>query len=787
MKKVRRRALHVFLIVGSVFLLGVAVFITVISIYIHKNIDTDVSGIIMLSGNRGMPSRIYAMEDGEMTEVAAGEISAGKNSVYASLEEIPDHLQKAFIAIEDKRFYSHRGFDFITTVKATFKYFFSSGQTPGGSTITQQLIKNLTGEDEVTVQRKAEEILRAVALEKELSKDAILELYLNTIYLSGGTYGVKAAARFYFNKEVSELSLIESAAIAAITQAPTKWNPILHPNNNAERRDLILNEMLEQGYIRPDEYEEAYGKELVLSVNAGQTTVSASSWYTDAVINEAIQLLSEQLDISRKVASQYLFNGGYQIFVAQDPALQKTLEAIYQDPALFGVEGVQSSFVIMDPTNGNILALVGGLGEKQGSRVLNRATQSLRSPGSSIKPLSVYAPAIEAGLIHYGSVFDDTPVTWNSATKTVWPHNANGVYAGLVPLEYALSRSLNTVSVKVLEKLGTEESFRFLTEELGFDSLDEEEDCSLSALAMGGMKHGVTLAQLVSGYTALANNGIYSQGRTVLKITDSSGRILVDNEPEQRIVLSEETTQTMTKLLTKVITENGGTAHGGITSLTSQYEVAGKTGTTDDNKDRWFVGYTPHLLAGIWLGYDTPSSLSGIATKKHIAVWDRIMTEIEKEYKPQNSTKTFDYGLLVEARYCTCSGDLPTSACRADPRGNCTAIGFFTRNTIPGRFCHTHLMVPYCTEGGGVAGTSCPHETVEYRGLLVVDRSFPFDITVSDVEYTAMRLPEDYRPYMDLTKAYYNYYVKAGTCIGKSRRTSPYNRFCTRHIPPVAS
>ncbi len=788
MKRKVRTAFRIILIsfcvlfaIGTLAVLGVTAFL--LEIAEHNTHD-----IVSLAGNNGMPSSFYTLdENGNLIEYAAGELSAGRSADYATLDEIPQDLENAFIAIEDKRFYSHIGFDPITTAKAAFKYLFASGSSPGGSTITQQLIKNLTGEDDISIKRKLTEIMTAVKLERELSKDSILELYLNSIYLSQGTYGVKAAAKLYFNKDVSELTLLESAAIAAITQAPTKWDPILHPENNLQRRNVILNQMLAQGYISQEEYSQAYDHELTLSVNRETVTVHTTSWFTDAAINESVKLLSEALGISEKAATQHLYNGGYKITVTVDTRVQSILEKYYYDEALFGNTEVQSSFVILDPENGAVLGLVGGLGEKTASRVLNRATQTVRSPGSAIKPLSVYLPALDAGIIHYGSSFDDAPSLFGGEYDADgWPKNADRIYQGRVDLAYALSHSSNTVAVEVLRRLGIKNSFAYV-ESLGIDTLVKEgsnSDLTLSSLALGGMTNGVSLMDLCGAYTVLANQGVFSSAHCISTITDASGKVIVDNQINKRIAADEASTQSLTQLLRGVISDTAGTAYGAITKLPQMTEVAGKTGTTSNNHDRWFVGYTPELIGGIWIGYDEPQSLTSISGKKHLLIWDEIMTEVHTARSANSKTK-FDRDLLIEARYCKASGAIATSACYADPRGNQIAVGYFTESTLPESKCTCHTFVSYCEAGNGVAGEFCPLEQIKPVGLMVVERAFLRQITIADAQYTAMELPDGYKPFFSLSDPYYLYYIPNGIYVGRSDTATPYNKACAAHLHPI--
>ena len=787
MKKLFQMVFRFFFIFFSV-ILAIAILAVIVGgayfvkLYTSENVDD----IVSLAGNNGEASKLYAYnESGELVEYAIGELSSGRTNDYATLEEIPEDLQNAFVAIEDKRFYSHKVFDLITTVKATWKYFTSDGASPGGSTITQQLIKNLTGDDDISIRRKLSEIIRAMKLERQMSKNDILELYLNSIYLSQGTYGVKAAAKLYFNKNVSELTLIESAAIAAITQAPTKWDPIQNPENNRYRRNIILRQMLEQGYISQEEYNDAYNQSLIITPNYEKSEINTSSWYTDAVINETIQLLSETLNVSSKVATQYLYNGAYRITIAVNPQVQALLESYYTNSSLFSQQDVQSSFVVIDPYTGNVLGLVGGIGEKNASRILNRASQSTRSPGSVIKPLSVYLPAIDNGLIGYSSTFEDVPLYFgNGYSQYGWPENADRIYRGYVNLDYAISHSLNTVAVSVLEKVGIENAFAFL-ESIGFSTLISQgsiNDKTLSAMALGGMTNGVSLLELTSAYSVLANKGIYTEARCVLRITDKNGRLIVDNIVSKEIVAKEESVATLTKLLTSVICKKGGTAYGSITKLSELTDVAGKTGTTNNNYDRWFVGYTPYVIGGIWLGYDIPTSLSSVGGKEHLRVWDTIMSEIhliiasqEKEFLSEDA--------FYEANYCAISGKIVTEACLCDPRGSQAVTGYFTKYDLPTETCDRHVMVLYCTEGKGIAGDSCPRDSIIEISLVLTERNFPIEVLILDAQYCTLKLPEAYLPCYNLNLPYYQNYIPSGMHVGKSDSEYPFNRFCTRHIP----
>ena len=378
-------------------------------------------------------------------------------------------------------------------------------------------------------------------MEKSKSKEEILELYLNTIYLSQGCNGVKTASEKYFGKDVSELSLIECAAIAGITQNPYKWDPILHPENNKERRDNILIQMYEQGKINRSEFESAYDKELLLyTPEEGEDIGSdedesivdgvvneVNSWYTDTVIEDAIDLLAEKYNVSEVVASQMLYASGLQLVIAMDETVQSTMEAVYEDEALFtqiiGKTGEliapESAMVILDPSNGNILGIVGGRGEKTKSRIYNCATMAKRQSGSSIKPLSVYSQGLQTGTVTWSTIYDDAPVQfWETDSGyRAWPKNSPDTYGGLTTVADGITRSVNTIAVQILEDIGIQESFDFLTKKLHFTTLVEEKvinnkvytDLELSCLALGGQTEGVTVRELVGGYTMITNDGVF--------------------------------------------------------------------------------------------------------------------------------------------------------------------------------------------------------------------------------------------------------------------------------------
>ena len=403
------------------FITGIIV-VCAFAVYVNRNLDPEIDESLLNVG-QSITTKLYYYdyEDreyrvGEPVELEDQRLYGAENNIWVSYTDIPKYLVDAFVSIEDHRFWDHHGVDWYRTAGAVVNFATSYTAQYGGSTITQQLIKNLTGEKEATIQRKVQEILRALNLEKKKDKTEILEMYLNIVFLSQNCHGVQSAAYTYFGKDVSDLSLIECAAIAGITNAPTKYDPVINPENNKERRDTILKRMLELGKISQEEFDSAYDKELELNFKGRAVTTSntSNSWYTDAVIDDVIDALVKKYGFTTKYASDLVWTGGLQIYTLMDPEVQSALEEVYEDensfPKANNAIQPQSAMVIIDPKTGDVLGMVGARGEKTQNRILNRATSTTRSPGSSIKPLSVYAPALEYGLLTYGSVFDDTPV-----------------------------------------------------------------------------------------------------------------------------------------------------------------------------------------------------------------------------------------------------------------------------------------------------------------------------------------------------------------------------------------
>ncbi len=769
----------------------------VFAIYVSNYIDPTIDESLLISGTSEQTTKLYYYEftdranrEGTLVEMEDQRIYGAENSLWASYEEIPTYLREAFVSIEDKRFWTHSGIDLRRTGGAVLNFFLGFDKSSyGGSTITQQLIKNVTGRNEATIQRKVQEILCALNLEKTKSKEEIIELYLNIVPLSQNCVGVRAAAETYFGKTLDELTLAECAALASITKYPTKFDPIQNPDNNRDRRRDVLWEMMDQGKISQEEYDKAFAEELVLADKKSGTREekvdrdSVNSWYIDTVILEVREDLMEKYGISAKIASNLINSGGLTIVTLMDPKVQAIMEEVFADPNSFpentGGIPAEAAMTVVDPYTGDLLGVVGSRSEKRGNLVLNYATQTQRAPGSSIKPLAVYAPALELGIITYGSVYDDTPL-WFREDNTPYPKNTPDVYRGLTTINSAIERSVNTVAMKVLEDLTIDVSYDYVKNRLGFDYLiDYAEtqsglgitDKGLAALALGQLNYGVTVQDMAAAYTVFPSGGVYHDSHSYLYVYDSAGNLLLSNEDSGQIVFSEQTAYIMTKMMQNVV--NNGTATS--ISLRKKMDVAGKTGTAGNDYDRWFVGYTPYYVGAVWYGYSYPKSLSNLKSNPSNKIFDLVMTRLHEEYIAEAEAggmplRTFDDNRpadIIEAVYCKDSGKLMTDACRLDPRGDRSDTGYFTASNSPKSYCDTHVIVNYDTTTNAYAHEySLPENLKQVALIRESTRSFPVQIYVEDAQYVYRELPFDVRPCGWWGEPFFANAIPAGTFVG---------------------
>lgn len=572
----------------------------------------------------------YKNRDVQQIEILSDNVTcSGTKYKYTPISKIPQDMINAFVAIEDKRFYKHNGVDFLRSGKAIANYLLKKSTSFGASTITQQVIKNLTGEADRTPKRKINEIFLALNLEKKHSKEEILEIYLNIINLSNGCTGVGAASEYYYSKAPSELTLSEIACIAAITNNPSLYDPQKHPDNLTSRRNTVLLCMLEQKYISEEEYRNAVEQPIELNINTSKKD-NINSWFEETVISNLVEDLME-LGYTKQHAYNKIFHGGLKIYTTVDTDIQSILEDYYEKlPQRLSVDGKeppQSAMIIIDPYNGDILGIVGAIGKKSGNLIQNYATDTKRPPGSAIKPLSVYAPLIDSGKINWATIAEDSPVTQQQGRD--WPQNANRIYKGNISIAEAIADSVNTVSVKMLYNLGEKNSLDFLKGKLRINSLvspnkDNASDANAVSLGLGQTLNGISLCELTAAYSIFAQ-GNMSCPRSYYKVTDSDGNIIIDKRNNQERAISYETASVMTKLLQNVV--SNGTARGRIT-LADKINVAGKTGTTQNNCDRLFVGYTPSLLGGVWCGYDYPDPIDRALGNPSIRIWDEVVNRI---------------------------------------------------------------------------------------------------------------------------------------------------------------
>lgn len=661
-------------------------------------------------------SILYA-EDSNGKEVELARLHGDENRLWVDYDDIPKSVRYAFISCEDKRFNEHSGVDWKRTISATANEVFGFyGNRQGGSTITQQLVKNITKDDETNWSRKIREILRALYIEEHYDKDTILECYLNTIHLGNGVDGVEVAANYYFDKNVSDLNITQAACLAAITNNPSENEPYKHAETNKNRRNWVIDEMYNNGYITKSECEEAKKADLQLRENPStvlSTTKTVknekfNSYFVDAVIEDVIQGLVEEKGYTKEYAEAQLYKGGYKIYTTVDLDMQEKLENVYKSDEAFQYvysesgDKVQSAMTIMD-YKGNVKAIVGGRGEKKANRTLNRATQSPRPPGSSIKPISAYAPAFEYNIITWGTTIEDSPVEKlenGVVPDEKWPKNYSDSYSySKTTMLYALQQSLNTIPVKLVQEMTLDTSYKFVTEKMGLKHFTENEngqsDKTESSLGVGGSVHGATTLEMAAAFSTFGNGGIYYQPKTYTKILDQNNEVVIDLSDKKHRAISAGTAGIMCKMLQTVATDGTGKS-----AQFGDWEIMCKTGTTSDKKDRWFVGGTSYYMAACWVGCDEPSRLSvsynSPETNPAITIWKAAMSAIHEDLE----NKDFEISEEAEYRkYCTTSGMCAKTGCSS------VAYGYFKSS-----------YTPYCTYHYGSEIGKSEHSDNDYYG-----------------------------------------------------------------------
>lgn len=752
----------------------------------------------------GFATMVYDSE-GNLTQTL---VKSGSNRLEATYEELPQDLIDAFVAIEDERFWKHKGVDFRAIVRAAVGIL-TNDPAGGGSTLTQQLIKNnvFAGGNEDSfgekLERKLQEQYLAIQLEKTMSKEIILKNYLNTINLGNNTLGVKSAAKRYFDKEVSDLTLSECTVIAGITQNPSKFNPLSEKGrkNNEDKRRVILQYMYEQDYITKDEQEEALADDVYSRIQNVDLVTKENedpySYFTDELTEQVMEALQEKLGYTETQAYNLLYSGGLSIYTTQDPKLQAIVDEEVNDPDNYDVvyysvdyrlsvqhddestthysdesmktyfredlgqtsynglfdtkeeaaEAIETykaavvkesdtilgesihyvlqpqlSFVLMDQTTGHVKAISGGRGEKEVSLSLNRATNTLRQPGSAFKVIAAFAPALDTCGATLSTVYYDAPYTVGSKTFRNWYSSG---YKGYATIRDGIVYSMNIVAVRCLMETVTPELGVEYARNFGITSLTDTD--YNAATALGGLTKGVSNLELTGAYAAIANGGIYTEPIFFTKILDHDGKVLLENEPETKRVLKDSTAFLLTDAMAQSMESSRMYASPGV-NLNSTSPAAnipgmsnaGKSGTTTSNNDIWFVGYTPYYTAGIWSGCDDNQKISAIgsSTSYHKRIWRQIMTRVHEGLADTG----FPIPDSVEtAQVCRKSGMLPSpGVCELDARGSAVYTEYFAVGTVPTEVCSNHVLGTVCAESGGTPTEFCPQESRINRAFMVL-------------------------------------------------------------------
>lgn len=718
----------------------------------------------------GYKSFIYDRDGNMVTQLYQPET----NRIAKSIEDMPKVLQNAFIALEDSRFWDHNGIDPQGIVRAFFVGITSGDFSEGASTITQQLLKLsiFGGGDEDSLllkfKRKFQEQYLALELEKEMSKEEILEAYLNTINLGASTYGVEAASQRYFGKSCSELNASESAVLAGIAKSPTYYDPIYYPEKNKERREKTLGDMLDQGYLTQAEYDEAMADDVYarIAARAEETTDNNEifTYYEDAAIRQVLQDLQDKLGYTSEQAVNKLYGGGLKVYLAQDNTMQQIVDEEYADNSNFanfnalglvwrcstlqedgttanydqmtmqywywnnvsssfrliydneeeawadinkykeamGITeentiaetfdqpyALQSSFVLMDQRTGEVKAIAGGRNEKKESLSFSRETQSTRQPGSCFKILACYLPGIDAaGMTLATSTMDAKYTTAAGYTPSNWYSG----YWGLSTVRRGITWSMNVITTKFLVEQVTPSLAIEYCRKLGITTLTDDD--YVESLALGGLTHGVTNLEITGAYAAIANGGEYIRPVFYTKVVDRDGNVILDNtNAEGTRVLKETTCFLITNAMEDVVTKGTGT----YANTNDGIAVAGKTGTTTDTRDLWFVGYTPYLTAGIWLGYDQNYEMNGLQENEHNRLWATIMRRINETFDYEDASFEIPEGIGTRT-VCSKSGKLVgTSACSG-------ITEYFDLSALPSGYCSDHYVAEICSNCGKLAG-----------------------------------------------------------------------------------
>lgn len=685
-KKKRKIVWKVFKII---FFVGLALFIVGVGIvlYVLNDIISETSTIDYSQlKNLKLTTTIL-----DSTGAQLGTVNSGENRLLADYEDLPKYLVNAVVAIEDERFWTHFGVDIKRTGAAVVTFVLNRGDSSfGGSTITQQLVKNITEDNETSWKRKIREWYRAIMLEKNLEKEDILESYLNKIYFGAGANGVEMAAQTYFAKNVKDLNLAESACLAASIQLPEVTNPYNGEKNKErliDRQRVVLNKMLEIGSITQAEYDEAIAYELVFKKGQIASTAEVQSYGRDAVWKAVAQDLAEAMGVTYEVARDMIASNGYTIYSTIDPKVQAVIDKQAANKKYFykdkNGDMMQCAMIVLDNKTGNVVGMLGGVGTKTGLDY-NRAIDSQLQPGSTFKPIISYGPAFELGESYPGKGIDDVPININGYK----PKNWYGYYYGYVTARQAINQSMNVPAVKTLASIDMDYAMRFATN-MGITTLSKANKYLSIALGSANVK----VIDMAAAYATMANGGVYTEPKLYTKVLDHEGNVVLTNEVKFTKVMSATTAYMLTDCLVDVVKTGTGTS----ANFNKNMDIAGKTGNTNDDKDQWFAGYTPYYTAVVWNGYDNPKTIGrrttlGTYPYTSTVVFTNVMKEIHKGLEALKFTKPKG---IVEATICTVSGLVATDACKADTRG-VVKKEIFASGNVPTDTCEVHKLVEVC-------------------------------------------------------------------------------------------
>lgn len=790
------------------------VFVCMLGDYLQEDIIPQ-AGMDMNKLGLELNSTIYYIDSNNQIQIQQN-IHSNINRKWAYYDDIPEDMINAAVAIEDHRFYQHQGVDWVTTLQACARMFFGD-DSAGGSSITQQLVKNITQNDSITVQRKVLEIFQATQLEKSYSKEDILEHYLNVVYFGQSSYGARQAAKAYFGKELEKLSLAECACIVGITNSPTYYDPYQNPANNLRRTQTILWTMKNQGMIDQEEYnaaivesetlaerlkwyidfedtlaycdnEDCGYKDTVSTLavdgnryfcpNCSQEVfvtknVGGYNYHTETVIWDVAKDLAakEGVDWNSSTYDMYIKRiqvGGYQIYSTMDYEVQQQVDKIYSDlkqmPSYRGGDQLQSSIVVIDNRTGDIVGCAGGFGPKDGAYGWNRVVRSTRQSGSSIKPISIYAPAFEMGVITPVTVVKDLPLTYDGG---YWPRNDNWQYSYSRTILSGVTSSVNAIATNTLKMITTDYGYDFAKNKFGLSTLVDEyysggtrfSDNNYAPLAMGAQTWGVTVRDMAAAFGTFANNGVWREARSYTKVLDSNGNVVLDNTQDSRQILGEKAVNYMNYCLVNATRSGTGTE----ADLYWSYGIttAGKTGTTADNYDRWYCGYTGYYTAAVWTGFDEPQPLYlTYGGNPSAQLFKKVMGPLHygKSNKSLYSERNMTY-----VSVCLDSGKLATDACYVDVRVpenksfTRVNVGMVHVNDAPDEYCDKHVMVEYCS-GGGVANEYCKLFAEVDEEVVVAEKSL-VKMTQADIVEVVRARDEAYGLWKEWRGQEYIYYV----------------------------